>query len=247
MYIHQGVGNLGTHSVIRHRARLAEVLDFPWEQCRGASGATPAIMSRGAQSRPAARRPTRTRAPTMRRHAGAKTSCRSSRRSSSAATPDAYRVGGDGVAGPGGSLTWAQAAERAIKRGGKFDGHELPADINAMTKASGPALAGLGLMRRRARQLSARRPDLRLRRWLRRSRSRRRNRRLPHRRLRRGRRRRNGDQPAQPGWSDSRRRASRAWRTRAARSWSTTLTTASRSASGCIRTGRRRFLTVRST
>ena len=43
-------------------------------------------------------------------------------------------------------MTWAQAAERAIKRGGKFDGHELPADINAMTKAAANGLAGLGFV-----------------------------------------------------------------------------------------------------
>ena len=30
--------------------------------------------------------------------------------------------------------------------GGRFDGHELPADIHAITKASATALAGLGLM-----------------------------------------------------------------------------------------------------
>jgi CO/xanthine dehydrogenase Mo-binding subunit len=58
----------------------------------------------------------------------------------------AYRVGGNGVAGPGGSLTWAQLAERAIKRGGKFDGHEMPADVNAMTKAGGAAMAGQGFV-----------------------------------------------------------------------------------------------------
>ena len=42
--------------------------------------------------------------------------------------------------------TFAQAAEAAIKHGGKFDGHEMPADINGMTKASVTALAGQGLI-----------------------------------------------------------------------------------------------------
>jgi CO/xanthine dehydrogenase Mo-binding subunit len=55
-------------------------------------------------------------------------------------------VGGEGVAGSGGRLTWAQIGERAIKRAGKFDGHELPGDINAMTKTAGAQLAGLGLV-----------------------------------------------------------------------------------------------------
>ena len=43
-------------------------------------------------------------------------------------------------------LDLGAGGERAIKRGGKFDGHELPGDINAMTKTSGTALAGTGLV-----------------------------------------------------------------------------------------------------
>ena len=47
---------------------------------------------------------------------------------------------------PGRGLSYAQAAQRAIALGGKFDGHEAPEDVNPMTKASAAALAGLGLM-----------------------------------------------------------------------------------------------------
>ena len=43
-------------------------------------------------------------------------------------------------------MTFAQAAEKAIELGGKYDGHELPEDINAFTKTSAKALAGQGLM-----------------------------------------------------------------------------------------------------
>jgi xanthine dehydrogenase molybdenum-binding subunit len=43
-------------------------------------------------------------------------------------------------------LSYARAAARAIELGGKYDGHELPADIHAFTKRSAAALAGLGLM-----------------------------------------------------------------------------------------------------
>jgi xanthine dehydrogenase molybdenum-binding subunit len=43
-------------------------------------------------------------------------------------------------------MSLARAAQRAIALGGKYDGHELPADINALTKASATALAGQGLM-----------------------------------------------------------------------------------------------------
>ena len=43
-------------------------------------------------------------------------------------------------------MTLAQAAQKAIELGGKYDGHELPEDINAFTKTSATALAGQGLM-----------------------------------------------------------------------------------------------------
>jgi CO/xanthine dehydrogenase Mo-binding subunit len=61
-------------------------------------------------------------------------------------TPASYKVAGGRVSGAGGSMTFAQAAQKAIALGGKYDGHELPGDINAITKASATALAGQGLM-----------------------------------------------------------------------------------------------------
>src|SRR5919202_3113323 len=60
--------------------------------------------------------------------------------------PTQYKVADERVSGPGGSMTLAQAAQKAIDLGGKYDGHELPKDVNAVTKASATALAGQGLM-----------------------------------------------------------------------------------------------------
>src|SRR5207245_6048413 len=59
---------------------------------------------------------------------------------------ESYLVANERVSGGGRSLTFAQAAQKAIELGGKFDGHELPADINNYTKRSATALAGQGLM-----------------------------------------------------------------------------------------------------
>src|SRR2546423_15664984 len=62
---------------------------------------------------------------------------------------DDYRVAAGRVyqrANPARHLTFAQAAQRAIVVGGKYDGHELPSNIHATTRASATALAGLGLM-----------------------------------------------------------------------------------------------------
>jgi CO/xanthine dehydrogenase Mo-binding subunit len=61
-------------------------------------------------------------------------------------TPSQYTVANERVSGPGGSMTLAQAAQKAIELGGKYDGHEVPEDINAYTKTSAAALAGQGLM-----------------------------------------------------------------------------------------------------
>jgi CO/xanthine dehydrogenase Mo-binding subunit len=63
--------------------------------------------------------------------------------------PADYDVGGERVfskADPTRGLTYAQAAQRAVELGGKFDGHENPADINQMTAAAAASLAGTGLI-----------------------------------------------------------------------------------------------------
>ena len=63
--------------------------------------------------------------------------------------PESYDVGDGRVyqrGKPGRALTFAQAVARAIALGGKYDGHELSANLNPMTRASATALAGQGLM-----------------------------------------------------------------------------------------------------
>src|SRR5207302_10443956 len=59
---------------------------------------------------------------------------------------DAYKVAGGKVTGHGGSMTYAQVGQKAIELGGKFDGHEVPEDINNFTKTSVKALAGQGFI-----------------------------------------------------------------------------------------------------
>ena len=139
MYIHQGVGNLGTHSVIDTARVVAEVLDFPWENVRRrlgqhGKGVAWSSIQAGSQTTHAHTRANLRRGHRTRKRKLQELAARGTGRQRRTAIASAARAS----PGPGGSLTWAQAAERAIKRGGKFDGHELPADINAMTKASAP-------------------------------------------------------------------------------------------------------------
>jgi CO/xanthine dehydrogenase Mo-binding subunit len=61
-------------------------------------------------------------------------------------SPESYRVSGERVSGGGRSMTLAEVARRAITLAGKYDGHELPGNINKVTARSAAALAGQGLM-----------------------------------------------------------------------------------------------------
>jgi CO/xanthine dehydrogenase Mo-binding subunit len=145
MYIHQGIGNLGTHSVIDTARVVAEVMEFPWEQVEVVWGNTGrgiawSSIQAGSQTTLA-----HTRANFAAGTAG-KELAQELAAAELGGSAQAYRVGGNGVAGPGGSLTWAQLGERAIKRGGKFDGHEAPAQINALTKIGVATLAGQGFV-----------------------------------------------------------------------------------------------------
>ena len=145
VYVQSGIGNHGTESVIDVHRVVAEVLDVPWEKFEVTWGNTGRHMpwtcvSGGSQT---------AHAMTRAAHAAAM-DARQKLQEIAARTlggsPEAYRVAGERVAGPGGSLTLAQAAQKAIELGGRYDGHEAPENINAFTKRSVAALAGQGLL-----------------------------------------------------------------------------------------------------
>ncbi len=148
LYVQSGVGNLGTHSVIDTARVAAEVLEMPWEQVVVIWGDTSKNLpytctSDGSQTMHAMSRAN---------HAGAmdaKQKLLEIAARDLGGRPDDYRVGGARVyhrANPSRHLTFARAAQRAIELGGRYDGHELPSDIHATTRASATAIAGLGLM-----------------------------------------------------------------------------------------------------
>jgi CO/xanthine dehydrogenase Mo-binding subunit len=148
LYVQSGIGNLGTHSVIDTARVAAEVLDLPWESVEVVWGDTSKNLpytctSDGSQTIHAMSRSN---------HAAAMDATQKLLEIAAmdlGGRPDDYRVGGGRVylrVNPARHLTFAQAAQRAIARGGKYDGHELPDNIHATTRASATALAGLGLM-----------------------------------------------------------------------------------------------------
>ena len=140
-----GIGNHGTHSVIDVHRVAAEMIGVPWEQCDVVFGSTAkhlpwTSISAGSQT---------THAMTRAAHAAATDAIAKLKEvaaHSLGGNPESYKVADGRVFSGGRSLTLAQAAQKAIEMGGKYDGHELPANINAFTKTSASALVGLGLM-----------------------------------------------------------------------------------------------------
>jgi xanthine dehydrogenase molybdenum-binding subunit len=142
-----GIGNLGTESVIDVHRVGAEVLGIAWDKCDITWGNTAENMpytcvSGGSQT---------THAMTRAAHAVAM-EARKKLQEIAARTmggkPEDYEVANERVfrKGGGSGITFAEGARRAVKLGGIYDGHEVPADINRQTKQSMTALAGQGLV-----------------------------------------------------------------------------------------------------
>jgi CO/xanthine dehydrogenase Mo-binding subunit len=147
MAIQSGIGNLGTESVFDCHRISAELVGIPWEKCDVAWGNTakwlPSTCSQGGSQT--------THAMTRAAHAAGMDAVKKLQEIAARALggkPEDYEVANERVVrkGGGSGLTLAEAARRAIDIGGKFDGHELPSDINPFTKTSATALAGQGLM-----------------------------------------------------------------------------------------------------
>jgi CO/xanthine dehydrogenase Mo-binding subunit len=143
--VQSGIGNLGTESVFDVHRVAAEILGIPWDKVDITWGNTAKFLPNtcgqgGSQT---------THAMTRAAHAAASDAARKLREIAAATfggSADDYRVANQAVSGRGRTMTFAQAAAKAIELGGRYDGHELPADINAFTKTSATALAGQGLM-----------------------------------------------------------------------------------------------------
>ena len=145
IHVQSGIGNLGTESVFDSMRIVAEVLDTPWEQIEITFGNTSkhlpwTCVSAGSQT---------IHAMTRANHAAAtdlKTKLQEIAAKDLGGQPDQYQVANGRVSRGGRGLSFAQAAQRAIELGGRYDGHELPESINAFTKTSATALAGQGVM-----------------------------------------------------------------------------------------------------
>ena len=154
LYVHQGIGNLGTHSIADTARAAAQVLDLSWDQVVVVWGDTSkhlpfSTVQAGSQT---------THAHTRANHAAAHALAELLRELAAAelgGEPGDYRVADGRVyraGNPSVGMDFARAARRAIERGGKFSGEVLPPaanedeDLHQVTKAAVAGLAGQGLV-----------------------------------------------------------------------------------------------------
>ena len=148
LHIHTGVGNLGTYSHTATSRVAAEVLKCSWENC---------VVERGDTNR---------HLPFNSGQFGSNTSGTQTRTTYAAAMDAveklkaiaAMDLGGDAEdydlgdekvfrrSDPTVALTYPAAARRAIELGGRYDGHEVPENLNSVTKRAVAGLAGAGLV-----------------------------------------------------------------------------------------------------
>jgi CO/xanthine dehydrogenase Mo-binding subunit len=148
LHVHTGVGNLGTYSHSATARVAAEMLNYAWDNV---------IIERGDSRRGL---------PWNSNQAGSLTASTQSRTMYVAAldakqklveiaaqvlggAPDDYDLGNEKVVSkgdPSKSITYAQAAQKAVELGGKFSGKEAPKDINPVTVHGLSMIAGSGLV-----------------------------------------------------------------------------------------------------
>jgi xanthine dehydrogenase molybdenum-binding subunit len=148
LHVHSGVGNLGTYSYASTSRVAAEVLGYDWDNV---------VIERGRSDK---------HLPWNLGQFGSNTSFTMTRTNYVAAmdakqklleiaaealggAAEDYDLQDESVVSksdPAKTMTFAEAAQKAVELGGKFSGQEIPEDINPMTRASVEALAGSGLI-----------------------------------------------------------------------------------------------------
>ncbi len=148
LHVHQGIGNLGTHSIADTARAAADVLGVPWDRVVIVWGDTSrhlpwSSVQAGSQT---------THAHTRANHAAGMDA---KRKLQEIAALDLGGSPGDYDTSDGfvyrrsdrsQRMSFARAARRAIQLGGKYSGHEMAENLNAMTVESVRALAGQGLI-----------------------------------------------------------------------------------------------------
>ncbi len=148
LYVHTGVGNLGTYSYSTTSRVAAEVLGYDWDNVEIVRGDS----SRGLPWTLGQFGSNTSHTETRANYASAMDAVQKLKEIAAmdlGGSPEDYDVGEEVVfarGNPSRRLTYAAAAQRAIQLGGRFSGQEVPADINAMTARATEVIAGTGLV-----------------------------------------------------------------------------------------------------
>lgn len=148
LYIHNGPGNLGTFSYAATARTAAETLGMPWEQTEIVAFDTSKNLpwNLGQFGSNTSFTMTRTNYVAA---MDAKKKLQEIAAREFGGNPEDFEVGGAKVFGrsdPSKSMSFGDAAKKAVAMGGVYSGQELPANLNPMTKNAARNLAGQGLM-----------------------------------------------------------------------------------------------------
>lgn len=148
LFIHSGVGNLGTYSYAGTCRAAAEALQVPWERCEIVNGRSDNHLPHSSGQGGSNTIFTHTRTNWVAAQ-DAITKLKEIAATDLGGSADDYVIGDERVYQSGDSsvgLTYAQAAQRAMELGGKYSGQEYPDDINPLTQLAVQGLAGSGLI-----------------------------------------------------------------------------------------------------
>ena len=148
LHLHSGVGNLGTYSYASTTRAAAEILKCDWADC---------VVHQGSNSRFLPISSTQTGSNTCwtmvrANYVAAVDAVEKLKELAAMAfggSPEDYDIGEHRVfskADPGQSMTYAEAAQRAIEQGGKYSGREVPEEIHQVTRLAVAGVAGTGLV-----------------------------------------------------------------------------------------------------
>ena len=148
LHIHCGVGNLGTYSYAGTCRVPAEVLQMPWENTEIHHGRSDRHLPHSSGQGGSNTIFTHSRANYV-----ASMDLLNKMKEIAArdlgGTADDYEIGDQRVFrsdDSSQSLTYAQAAQRAVELGGRFSAEEYPDDINPLTQLAAQGVAGTGLV-----------------------------------------------------------------------------------------------------
>ncbi len=148
IFLHSGVGNLGTYSYADTVRAAAEVLQCKWESCEIVRGSTDKHLPNSSAQGGSNTIFTHTRANWV----AAEDAVRKLKEIAAAefgGSAADYSIGDERVfktADSSQGMSYGDAAAKAIELGGRFSGQQMPADIHPITQRAVQGLAGSGLI-----------------------------------------------------------------------------------------------------